>query len=135
MAHENVERLRKAIEDFNRRDFDAALAVLRDDVTWERFLSQTETTAPLVRGKEELRAVWESQVDALDLRAEPEEFIPVGDDKVIVPMRMVAHGSGSEISLTASVTWTWTFDADGLGASVESFESREDALRASGLPE
>ena len=129
MSAENVEKIRKGIEAFNRRDFDAALAPLRDDVTWERFLSRAEATSPLVRGKEELRAIWESQVEALDIRVEPDEFISAGD-KVIVPLRMVAHGSGSEISLTTPVTWVWTFDDDGLGTKVEAFESRDDALRA-----
>jgi ketosteroid isomerase-like protein len=134
MSQENVERIRSGIEAFNRRDFGAALAGLRDDVTWQRFLSRAETTAPVVHGKEQLRAVWESQVEALDLRAEPDEFIPVGD-KVIVPLRMVAHGSASEIPLTEPVTWVWTFGDEGLVVSVEAFESREDALEAAGRPD
>lgn len=133
MSRENVEKVRGGIEAFNRRDFEGALVYLRDDVTWERFLSRAETTAPVVRGKEQLRAAWESQVEALDLRVEPEEFIPVGD-RVIVPMRMVAHGSASEIALTVPVIWVWTFGEDGLAASVEAFETREDALNAAGLP-
>jgi ketosteroid isomerase-like protein len=132
MSHEHVEKVRKGIEAFNRRDFDAALAYLRDDVTWARFLSRAEATASVVRGKEELRATWESQVEAVDLRGEPEAFIPVGDDKVVVPMRMVALGSGSEIPLTASVTWLYTFSEDGLCASVEAFDRHEDALKAAG---
>ena len=41
MSEENVEMIRQAFEEFNRRDFDAALARLADDVTWEPFLSRT----------------------------------------------------------------------------------------------
>lgn len=104
MSPENMEKIRRGIEAFDRRDFDAALAYLRDDVTWERFLSRPEAPTPVVRGKEELRATWESQVEAVDLGGEPEEFIPVGHYKVVVPVRMVALGSGSEPSLTASLT-------------------------------
>jgi ketosteroid isomerase-like protein len=135
MSEGNVDKVRRGIEAFNRRDFDAALSYLRDDVTWERFLSRTESTVAVVRGKEELRATWESQVEAVDLRGEPEEFIPVGDHKVVVPMRLVARGSGSEIPVTASVTWLCTIGADGLCASVEAFEKREDALKAARLEE
>jgi ketosteroid isomerase-like protein len=135
MSQENVEKIRRGIEAFNRRDFDAALAYLRDDVTWERFLSRAEAPTPAVRGKAELRAAWESQVEAVDLRGEPEEFIPVGDDKVIVPVRMVALGSGSELSLTASLTWVYTFGDDGLCMSVEAFDRREDAFKSAGLEE
>ncbi len=135
MSEENVESLRKGIEAFNQRDFDSALALVREDVTWERFLSRTEAETPVVRGKEELRAVWESQVEAVDIRVEPDEFIPVGENKVVVPMQMVAHGRSSEMSLTATVVWVWTVDGDGLVASVEAFDSRAEALEAAGLSE
>jgi ketosteroid isomerase-like protein len=132
MSERNVDLVRAGIDAFNRRDFDAALAALRDEVTWERFLSRAEADTPVVRGKEELRAVWASQVEAVDLRVEPEEFIPAGDDKVIVPSRMVAHGSGSDIPLSAPVTWMYTIGADGLASKVEAFESRAAALEAAG---
>ncbi len=132
MAQENAEKVREGIDAFNRRDFDEALAPLRDDVTWERFLSRAEAATPLVRGKKELRAVWKSQVEAVDLRLEPDEFISVGD-KVIVPMRMVAHGSGSEIRLTTLITWVWTFDNAGRGTKVEFFDCRDDALDSAKL--
>jgi ketosteroid isomerase-like protein len=131
----NIEGIRQAIEAFNRRDFEAALAMVRDDVTWTRFLSRPEADDPVVRGKEELRAIWESQVEAVDIRVEPEEFIAAGDDKVIVPSVMVARGSGSEITLSAPVTWVWTIDENGLAAKVEAFKSRADALTAGGPSE
>ena len=123
-----MEKVRQGIDAFNRRDFDSAMALLSDDVTWERFLSRAEASTPAVRGKEELLAVWRSQVEALDIRVEPEEFIAVGD-KVIVPSQMVARGSGSEITLTTPVTWVWTIDGD-LASKVETFDSRDEALRA-----
>jgi ketosteroid isomerase-like protein len=133
MSERNIELIRSGIDAFNRRDFDTALAALRDDVTWERFLSRAEADSPVVRGKEELRAVWESQVEAVDIRLEPEEFIAAGDDKVVVPSRMVARGSGSEIALSAPVTWVWTIDEEGLAVKVEAFDSLAAALEAVGL--
>lgn len=96
----------------------------------ERFLSQAEADGPVVRGKDELRAVWESQVQAVDLRVEAEEFISAGENRVVAPTRMVVRGSGSGITLSAAVTWVCTFDASGLIASVEAFESPADALEA-----
>lgn len=131
MSERNVEAVRRGIEAFNQRDFDTALALLRDDVTWDRWLSRAETTSPVVHGKEELRGIWSDQVKAVDIRFEPIEFVAVGD-KVIVPGRMVGRGSGSEVHLATPVTWVWTFAADGLAASVEAFETREQALKAAG---
>ena len=37
MSNENVQAVREVIDAFNRRDFDAAMAPLRDDIAWERF--------------------------------------------------------------------------------------------------
>jgi ketosteroid isomerase-like protein len=132
MSERNIELIRNGIDAFNRRDFDAALGALRDDVTWERFLSRAEAGSPVVRGKQELRAVWESQVEAVELRLEPEDFIAAGDDEVIVPSRVVARGSGSEIALTPPVTWVWTIDENGLAASVEALETLAAALESAG---
>ena len=44
-------------------------------------------------------------------------------------MRMIAHGSGSGLSLTDSVTWLYTVGDEGLAVSVELFDSREDVLK------
>jgi ketosteroid isomerase-like protein len=110
----NIEAVRRGIDAFNRRDFDAALEMLRDDVTWERFLSRAESDDQVIHGKKELRAIWESQVETVDIRVEPEKLIPAGDDKVIAPTAMVGRGRESEINLSASLTWVWTFDERGL---------------------
>jgi ketosteroid isomerase-like protein len=134
MSQEIVAKVRKGIDDFNRRNFDRALAAMREDVTWEPFLSRAETSLPL-RGKEQIRAAWESQAEAVDLRVEPEEFIAFGDEKVVVPMRVVTRGRRSEMSLAARITLVWTFDGNGMGAKVELFESREDALNAARPPD
>jgi ketosteroid isomerase-like protein len=123
-AEQNIDLVRTGIDAFNARDFDTALAGLRDDVTWERFLSRAESDAPVVRGKDELRAVWESQVQAVDIRLEVDELVPDGENRVVAPTRMVARGSGSEIALSAAVTWIFTFDPNGLIASVEVAESQ-----------
>ncbi|HEX2128436.1 MAG TPA: nuclear transport factor 2 family protein [Solirubrobacterales bacterium] len=129
MSAEKLERVRAGIEAFNRRDFDAALALGSEDITWDRFLSRPESETPVVRGKDELRATWESQVETVDLRSEVEELIDVGE-KVVALVRMTAHGSGSEISLTSTVAWLWSFDADGLINRVEVFPTLDEAIAA-----
>ena len=113
---------------FNRRDFDEALTIAADDFTWQTFLAQTET--PLLRGKAAIRAAWTSQVENLDLKVEPHELEPVGELGVIVTADLVAHGVGSKIHLTRPIVWLWTFNEEGLGKSIEVFDSREEAMAA-----
>jgi hypothetical protein len=132
MSEDTVELVQRGIEAFNRRDFDAALAAVTDDITWERYLSRTESEEPAVRGKEELRATWVSQVEAVDLRLEPLELIPVGAEKVVVPTRMVAHAGGSDTPIEAEVTWVFSA-RDGLLHTVEAFDGRETAIAAARL--
>ena len=126
-SEENIEIVRKGVEAFNAREFHTALAGVREDVTWERFLSRAETDTPVVRGRDELRAVWESQVQAVDIRLKVEEFIAEGENRVVARTRMVARGSGSKIMLSEEVTWIFTLDTNGLIASVEVSESSADS--------
>src|ERR1700746_2401400 len=120
MSQDFVEKIRRGFDDFNLRDFDRVLAAFREDVVWEPFVARAETRVP-IRGKEKLRAAWESQVEAIDLRVEPMELIRVGDDKVVVQLRLVAHGRSSEMSLTDSISQVYTSNSDGLAARVEIF--------------
>jgi ketosteroid isomerase-like protein len=133
MSQENVETIREAIEAFNRREFDAALAMAAEDLTWAPFLSQTET--PLLRGPAQVKAAWKSQVELLDLRIEPQEFIPVGSNKVVVMAEWIAKGKASGMPLTRSGAVISTFGADGLITSVETHDTRQAALEAAGLSE
>ncbi len=130
MANDHAETIRKGLEAFNERDFDTAISLLAEDVVWASFLSRTQ--GEQLHGRDEVRAAWESQVDVLDLRAEAEEYIPVGEDKVVVPMRMLGRGRGSEMTIAASIVWLWTLGPDGLGTSVEVFNARAEALEAAG---
>jgi ketosteroid isomerase-like protein len=131
MSDENVAMIQQAIENFNRRDFDAALEAAADDFTWTPLLSRMETE--LHRGKESVKAAWQSQVEVLDLRVEPLDFIPVSANKIVVPAKLFAKGRSSGMPLTLSVVWVWTFGDDGLGKSIEPYETKAEALEAAGL--
>jgi len=130
MPNGHADTIHRGLEAFNARDFDAAISLLAEDVVWASFLSRTQ--GEYLHGREEVRTAWESQVDVLDLRAEALEYIPVGDDKVVVPMRMIGQGRGSEMTIAASIVWLWTLGEDGLGTSVEVFDERAAALEAAG---
>jgi ketosteroid isomerase-like protein len=128
VTEDNVELVKRGIEAFNRRDFDAALALAAEDISWEPFLSRAETEQPLV-GHDAIRAAWESQTEAVDLRIEAAEYIPVGADKVVVPARLLAHGRASDAFVEESVAWLFRA-TDGLLWSVEVFEDSAAAIAA-----
>jgi ketosteroid isomerase-like protein len=127
MGNTNVDTAREVIEAYNRRDFDAALLPLTDDVTWEAFLLRTDMG--VIRGKEKLRAAWESQTEAVLFRVEPEEVVAIGDNKVVAPSRLILEGRSSQLKVDAQATWLATFSR-GLVQSVQVFETTDEALAA-----
>src|SRR5215211_2999674 len=62
MSRENVELVREVFEAFNRRDFDSALDLWHDSIDWRTLFS---VEADVLRGKQEIRAAWERQIEAL----------------------------------------------------------------------
>jgi ketosteroid isomerase-like protein len=130
MPPDPVAVARRGLEAFNARDLDTATALLADDVVWERFLSRMSSDGPL-EGAQKVREEWESQIEAVDLRVEAEEFIAVGPDAVVIPARMVVRGAGSEMSLAESVVWLMTV-VDGRLTRSRLFTTRAEALRAAG---
>lgn len=74
-----------------------------------------------------LREMWNRQ------HLEPQEYIPVGKDQVIVPIRMVSIGR-NEIKTVAHAASVWTVRG-GKITHVKAFQSKADALAAAGLRE
>jgi ketosteroid isomerase-like protein len=126
VSQENVELVRSGFESFNRRDFDAALAVADDAITWAPLLS-AETS--LLRGKDAIRSHWLSQVEALDVYVEPQELIPVGDSAVVVIATWRGRGrsSGAPVEQTRALV---CYITGGRLIRVEPHGSRAAALEA-----
>jgi ketosteroid isomerase-like protein len=127
----NLEIVRTALEAFNRRDFEAALDLMSDDVTWVPFLAKTET--PLLRGKDEIREAWARQFDVMDLEVEVERLTASDESRVVSETRMRGRGLGSELAVDAAFVQLVTF-RDGLVSSVESFATVEEARAAARSP-
>ena len=71
--------------------------------------------------------------DFCEFHYEAEEFLPAGDDKVVVAGRISCVGRASKIPLSQEFGHVWTID-DGKATRVEAHMDRGDALRAAGLP-
>jgi len=131
MSHENVEQLRRGIDDFNRRDLDAYLAGIDDEVEYVPRVGSMEGS---YHGRDGIRGFWENLLDVWpDLNVQIGEVRDFGDVTLAV-LNSRGHGAGSE------VPWDWTVyqvvrwrrdKAVWLGH----FGTRAEALEAAGLAE
>jgi hypothetical protein len=132
MSHENVEILRRGYERFSRTGeldpnrwhpdavFDNSAAIFADPGIYRGF---SEITGFFVAQSK----MWASQ------RYEPQEFIPVGADQVIVPQNIVSVGrDGVEVVAHTANLFTLR---DGKVTHLKNFQSKVEALEAAGLSE
>ena len=73
------------------------------------------------------REMWESQ------RYEPQEFIPIGADQVVVPEEIVSVGRDG-VEVVARVATLYTLRA-GKVTHLKNFQTEAEALEAAGLSE
>jgi ketosteroid isomerase-like protein len=126
MSQENVELVRAVFEAFNRRDFDAALALGHDSISW-RTLFSVETD--VLRGKQQIRAAWERQIEALDVHIDVLELTPLDETRVLAVGKWRGRGSESGAPVEQTAVQVFTVE-DGRVRSVETFASRDEALEA-----
>jgi ketosteroid isomerase-like protein len=91
MSRENVELVRSGYEAFGQEEFDRMFAWLDQEIVWD--VSRRLIDPDVFHGHEGVREflrrqgeVWSHQ------RIEPEEFIAIGEDVVVVPIRFVSTG-------------------------------------------
>jgi ketosteroid isomerase-like protein len=105
MPQENIELTQRIFGAFNRRDFDAAFALLDDSIAWWSLFS---AEADLFQGKEALRAQWTSQVEAVDVYIELQELISVGESRVVAVAKWSGRGRASGTPVDASAAQVFT---------------------------
>jgi uncharacterized protein len=132
MSEENVEILRRGYERFNRTgeldperwDADAVMdnsnAIFADPGTYRGFDRIQEFFA--AQGE-----MWASQ------RYEPQEFIPVGADQVVVAQQIISVGRDG-VEVVARTALLYTLRA-GKVTHLKNFQSKGEALEAAGLPD
>ena len=131
MSQENVEIVKASIDAINRGDWDAAFqdAAPGFEQDFSRALGPWRGVFGLDQVKriwEEFAAIWES------FRAEPHEFIEVGDH-VVVPG--TGHMVGRDgIDVEVRVTFVWTIRNGAIERSTM-YQERQDALEALELSE
>src|SRR6476661_7689749 len=125
MSQQNVEIVRRGYERFSRtgeldRDQWDADAIFADPGVYRGFDRIREFF--IAQGE-----MWKSQ------RYEPEEFIPVGVDQVVVPQKIVSVGRNG-VEVVAHTANLFTLHA-GKVTSMKNFQTKTEALEAAGLRE
>jgi ketosteroid isomerase-like protein len=128
MALDRPASVRRAVEAFNRGDWDGFLANTSED--FELDLSRASGPEHGIFGRDEARSLLERFAESWEsLRIEGDELIESGDHVIA---EQTLHARGREgIDVPSTVTWVWTFDGD-LATRAAMFQERGDALRAAG---
>ena len=132
----NVEIILEGVEATNRRDADAFVANLHQDVEWEERGDTFPGLRGVYRGWAEVQAWFEEAFGALWAASHTrvDEIIEARDDLVLLGFHRTARGraSGAETTLRG---WNEFWFTDGKVARREGpFWDREEALEAVRLP-
>jgi ketosteroid isomerase-like protein len=132
MSQENVERYRRGIDAFNRRDIEAFMASYDPEVVAvSRILAVEGGT---YRGHDGIRRWWKDLLDVFpDFTI---EIISVRDagNSLVAGLRNRAHGEGSDAPFEETM-WQVVEVRDGTVVRWQMYGSEEEALEAAGLSE
>jgi uncharacterized protein len=127
----NADLVRAGYEAFNRGDIEGSLAGLHPEIVWHTYIVPGPGGGTY-RGHDGVRELW---ADARRIFGEfrniPEELFERGD-RVVAFVRVVGVGRESGAPVEARIAHVQTIK-DGKVICVESFEDRDEALRAAGI--
>ena len=131
MSQENVEAVHQVFDAFNRRDLDAALALMDDDVEGFPRIAAIEGA---YHGHEGMRRWWRNLLDAF-----PDFTVEVGEvrergDLTVAAVCLRGQGAGSDTP-TEQAVWTVGRWLRGKCIWWRNFTMQEEALEAVGLPD
>jgi hypothetical protein len=134
MSQENVEIARRGLEPFNEqfKSGEVDLGCFARDITVDNLAATFD--GAVYRGHDGvrkwmslLRGMWKRQ------QTEAEEFIPVGEDQVVVPIRIVSIGR-DDVETVARAVLVMTVRERKI-AHIKGYQSEAEALEAVGLSE
>jgi ketosteroid isomerase-like protein len=129
VSQENVELLRRVYDAFNRRDLDAALALVDDAVEGVPRIAAIEGS---YHGQEGMRRFWKNFLDAFpDMTAEVDEVRDVGD-LTVAAVHLRGQGASSDLPSDQTV-WQIVRWRRRKCVWWRVFDTRDEALKAVGL--
>ena len=131
MSQENVDLVLRAYDAFNRRDWDAFVALMDDDVEIVTRIAPIEGGR---HGQDGMRRWWENMLTAFpDYDIEVVDVRDLGD-VTLAPLRVLGHGAGSDVPIE-DVLWHAGRWRRGKCVWWRVCPTWPEALEAAGLPE
>ena len=130
----NVETVRRAYEAFSRAGLDALLEHFHPDSEYD-VTAAIGPYAGMYYGRAAIRNFLADYFESWEyVRMDPEDFIEVGEDHVVVLLRMHMRGKGSGVEVEAQTINVWTM-RDGKAARLAVYNDKSEALEAVGVSE
>jgi ketosteroid isomerase-like protein len=131
MSQENVELALQAFDAVNRRDLDALLALIDDDV---EIVTRIAAVEGGLHGHDGMRRWWENMFTAF-----PDYYFEVVDvrdlgEVTLASLRALGHGAGSDVPFE-DLLWHASQWRRGQCVWWRAFETEAQALEAAGLRE
>jgi len=131
MSAERLEVVRRGYESFNANDLDSALELFDPSIEWHTYIVPGPGGG-VYRGHAGVRELWsEAKRIFGDFRNVPEHMFDAGD-QVVTFVRVEGVGAMSGAAVQARIAHLMTFRGDKV-VTVQSYEDRDEALRAAGL--
>jgi ketosteroid isomerase-like protein len=133
MSQENVEIVRRGLDNFNRRDLASAWEVFHSDAEWIPYLAALEKD--VYRGRDDIRTMWgEVLSDFPDFRMELIDVIADRGDTIVAKVQFSGIGKASGADVRTTVFQAFSFRG-GRVARVQGCRTAPEALEAVGLSE
>ena len=131
MSEELVEKVRRALDAWNRGDVDAWLDAAHPEIEWiSEIAVRLEGSERVYRGLAEMRDYWADWHATWHVRIEISETFDLGE-KVVAVADVSTRGGASGIGLERQVAYVFEFE-DGRARRVRSYFDRQEALNAAG---
>ena len=102
-----------AYKSYNERDLEALLPLMCEDVNWANAL-----TGDRIRGRAEMRRIWELQGISLNVQIEPIRIYDEPDGNTVVLVREIMHEAGGRLLMDQEMEHVLTW-RDGLIARMD----------------
>jgi ketosteroid isomerase-like protein len=106
VAEQQEKEIHRLYGAFNRRDIDAVLEILAEDVVWANGWEGGH-----IEGRAAVREYWARQFEVIQPRVEPEEITLTEDGRVAVSVHQVVRSAEGDLVGDQRVTHLFTFEA------------------------